>query len=422
MKKNYLTVIIIDSNWDKMSRNINVLKVTFAMTFMGMAAYLIFSRLYFPKAGLSNSQFGLLFSIPGIVLILSQPAWSLFTDYTGSSKTNFQIMLTGSAGFLLIFYFAQDFFLNHFTVLLILMGLFALFYTARGPVGNSLALSFLRGSDEGFGRIRLWSSVGWAVAAILVAYFLSRTSLDLLFPAASVFFLASAIAMYPLKSPTRETLRTVNIFKSEEIQGALKNKRMWIFLSCLFLLWVGVSGAMIFLPIYLDEHFGFDLLTLGIFYAVMALAEVPFFYHGDDITESIGIRAFLIVGFAALSATWLILGLFTTPLMAFGILFIRGVGFSFVYLGSVNYMDMEVTEKTRTVGQSLFTMVSFGIAGVLGRSTFGFIADYLGLPKLYLIGGVLGAISTLGLILFWSVTSCPSREKTFTDRLLKYFS
>ncbi|KXA99314.1 hypothetical protein AKJ41_05640 [candidate division MSBL1 archaeon SCGC-AAA259O05] len=300
---------------------------------MGMAAYLIFSRLYFPKEGLSNSQFGLLFSIPGIILILSQPAWSLFTDYTGSSKTNFQIMLIGSAGFLLIFYFAQDFFLNHFMALLILMGFFALFYTARGPVRNSLALSFLGESEEGYGRIRLWSSVGWAVAAILVAYFLSKTSLDLLFPAASGFFLASAVAVYLLKSPTRETLRTVNVFKSEEIHEALKNKRMWIFLSCLFLLWVGVSGVMIFLPIYLDEYFGFDLVTLGVFYTVLALTEVPFFYHGDDIIESIGIRAFLIVGFATLSVTWLILGLFTTPLVAFGALLIRGVGFSFVYLG-----------------------------------------------------------------------------------------
>lgn len=405
-----------------MSRNIRVLKGIFTTTFMGMAAYLIFSRLYFPKSGLSNSQFGLLFSIPGIVLILSQPAWSLFTDYTGSSKTNFQIMLVGSASFLLIFYFARDFFLNHFKVLLILMGFYALFYTARGPVRNSLALSFLGESEEGYGRIRLWSSVGWAVAAILVAYFLSETSLDLLFPAAAGFFLASAAAVYLLESPARETLRTVNIFKSEEIHEALKNKRMWIFLSCLFLLWMGVSGVMIFLPIYLTEHFSFDLVALGVFYAVMALSEVPFFYYGDYIIESIGIRAFLIVGFALLSLTWLILGLFTTPLVAFGALLIRGVGFSFVYLGSVNYMDMEVTEKTRTVGQSLFTMVSFGIAGLIGRSSFGFIADYLSLPKLYLIGGTLGVIGTVGLVLFWSVTSCPRERETFTDRLLKYFS
>jgi len=385
------------------SRSIATLKGVFTLSFMGLAAYSVFSRIYFPQAGLSESQFGLLLSIPGLVLFLSQPLWSVLSDYTGSARTNFQLMLSSSALSLLLLYFFRGFFLSHFFALILLMVVFSFFYTARGPVRNSLALSFLQEEEEGYGRIRLWSSVGFAAASVSTGFFLARTSLEYFLPIAAGFFLLSSIGVYLLEPPKRKTLQTPNVFKSEEIRTALKNRRLWVFLVLLSLLWMGFSGALAFLPMYLNRHFGFGLGLVGAYYAFLALAEVPFFHQGDKIMERIGLRPFLISGFALMSLTWLVLGAFTKPLVALAILLVRGVGFSFVYLGAVNYVDMEVLEETRTVGQSLFTVVSFGLAGFIGRSLFGVVAEYLSLPALYLIAGGLGFVATLGLLLFWSV-------------------
>ncbi|GAI49334.1 unnamed protein product, partial [marine sediment metagenome] len=129
-------------------RRITVLKGIFAVNAMGMAAYRIFARLYFAEAGLTIIQIGILFSVPGFILILSQPIWSIFTDYWGSEKTSIKIMLIGSAVFLLLYYFAASFFLDHFVALLILIGILSLFYTAKEPTQNSLALSHLEGGEK----------------------------------------------------------------------------------------------------------------------------------------------------------------------------------------------------------------------------------------------------------------------------------
>lgn len=387
-----------------MKKQIRILKSIFATSFMGLATYLIYSRLYFPKAGLSEGLFGILFSIPGVVLLFSQPIWSLLTDYSGSTKTNFQIMLIGSGVFLLIFYFAKDFFLNNFIALAILMGIFSLFYTARGPVRNSLALEFTGDSDEGFGKVRLWASVGWSFAAIVVGYFLYITSLELLFPIAAIFFILAGIQATFLETPPKKTLKTLNIFKNKDIRKALENRELWIFLIFLFILWVGINGVTIFLPMYLESHFGMNLFWMGAFYAFLSLVEVPFFYHDEKISYSIGIRNFLITGFGVLSITWILFGLVESPYLGLVVLALRGIGYSFVYSGSVSYIDMEVTENTRTVGQSLFTMIAFGISAIVGRTVWGFLAEIISLQYLYILGGFLGLIATLGLILFWSLT------------------
>lgn len=386
-----------------MFRPVTVLKGIFAVNAMGMATYLIFARLYFAEAGLTIIQLGILFSVPGFILILSQPIWGIFTDYWGSEKANIKIMLIGSAVFLLLYYFAASFFLDHFVALLILIGILSLFYTAKEPTQNSLALSHLEGGEKRFGSIRLWGSIGWAICAVLLGYFLMEASLELIFPISAGLFLFTALIVSLLPSISRPTLERINVFRSDAVRKVFKTQGFLVFLFCLFLLGIGTSAAMNFLPIYLNEFFEFNLFTLGIFYALGAIIEVPFFFYGDWAMRSLGVKPFLITGFAVLSVSVLLFGLVNTPIMAFAIFPVRGLGFSFVYLGSVNYIDHKSPIKIRTLGQSMFTMVSFGIAAIVGCSTGGLIAQQFGFPFMYLAGGAIGLISVAILVLFWSV-------------------
>ncbi|MFP4006223.1 MAG: MFS transporter, partial [Candidatus Hadarchaeia archaeon] len=257
-------------------RNLKILLLT---AYMGFGIYIPFARLFFEASPLSGGQYGILMSIPGYILILSQPVWSLISDYTGSLRRNFQIMLLGSGLFLFVFFAARSFFLSNYIALLVLFGFFSIFRTGGEPIMNSLSLSFVEGTGENYGQVRLWSSVGWAVATVLGGYFFLRTSLEYLFPLSSAFFLVAALIAFPLEEPKRKTLRTMNVFKSREIKRALNNKKLWIFLIFIFLLWVGVSSADIFVPAYLERHFEFGLVGIGVFYAFQALAEVPFFYY-----------------------------------------------------------------------------------------------------------------------------------------------
>lgn len=385
-------------------RSTAVLKGIFAIGAMGMAAYLVFARLYFAEAGLTKSQIGILFSVPGLILLLSQPVWSLISDYWGSARMNLQLMFVGSTLLLLLYYFKADFFLENFLLLVFLMIVFSFFYTGRGPVQNSVALSHLEGKKEEFGEVRLWMSIGWAFSAVIVGIILFERGLDLLFPISAGFFLLTTLLVSCLPPTRRPTLQRINVFRSDKARKVFKNRKMWIFLSCLFLTGIGTRGAMIFLPIYLKEALGFTPFVLGVFYALGALAEVPFFFHGDRLIKSLGIRTFLISGFAVLSACWLLLGIITTPLIAFAIFIVpRSLGYSFLYLGSVLYIDRESPAEVRTIGQSMFMTVFFGCSGIIGSFAGGLISQYFGFSLLYSIGGIIGLISIVILIIYWSV-------------------
>lgn len=387
-----------------MPSNENTLRAIFTSRSMALAAFLIFSRLYFKDAGLSKSKIGLLFSILGFVLVFSQPIWSTMADYLGSVRRIFQATIVGSSVFLLIYHVRADFFLNHFLALIALFVAFSFFYTGGGPTRNSMTLTYLdegERSRNGFGGIRLWFSIGWAVSAIMSGWFFLSHPLKLLFPIAAGIFILTALLVLDLPPTEKGTIRSVNIFQDPQARRILKNREVLVYLLAVFILGIGSAACYTFLPIYLDEILEFSTFSLGFFYALEAIAEVPLFYHGERIINRIGIKQFLITGFTVQSLIWLLFAVITTPISAFAIWIVRAVGYSFIYLGSVLYLDWKSPEQARTLGQSMYATTFFGIAAIVGRISGGLISQIFGFSSLYLLGGVLGFIGTGILVFYW---------------------
>lgn len=385
-------------------RRTDMLKIIYGFSAMAMAVFLIFSRIYFKDAGLSNGQIGILLSIPGFILVFSQPIWSILTDYFGSAKKMFQIMVGGSAVFLLIYYFGADFFLAHFAALMVLFIAFSFFYTGRGPTRNSLTLTHLDEVDRnnnGFGGVRLWFSVGWAISSVVIGWFFLENSLQFLFPISAGLFALTALLVFYLPATERSKLQRVNIFRDPQARKILGNREVLIYLVAVFVLGVGTLASSTFLPIYLKESFEFSTLSLGAFYAIGALAEVPFFHYGERLVGLFGIRRFIISGFLVQSLIWIVLGLVTIPAVAFLVWMVRGLGYSFIYLGSVLYLDWNSPVEARTIGQSMYITTFFGISAIVGRIGGGLISEFWGLNFLYLFSGVLGLVGMGILIFYW---------------------
>ncbi|KXA95628.1 hypothetical protein AKJ65_01435 [candidate division MSBL1 archaeon SCGC-AAA259E19] len=381
-----------------------MLKLIFGVSAMAMSVFLVFSRIYFKEAGLSNGEIGVLLSIPGFILVFSQPLWSVLTDYFGSAKRMFQIMVGGSALFLFIYYIGADFFLTHFLALMVLFVAFSLFYTGRGPTRNSMTLTHLDkvgGDNRGFGGVRLWFSIGWAVCSVIVGWFFLENSLLFLFPISAGLFGLTALLVFLLPETERAQLQGVNIFQDPQVRKILKNREVLIYLVALFVLGVGTLASATFLPIYLKESFKVSTLSLGAFYAVGALAEVPFFHYGDELLAKFGIRKFIITGFTVQSLIWIVLGLVTIPAVAFLVWILRGFGWSLIYLGSVLYLDWNSPEEARTVGQGIYMTTFFGFSAIVGRLGGGFISEWFGLGFLYLLSGALGLVGVGILIFYW---------------------
>lgn len=371
---------------------------------MALSVYLVFSRLYFREAGLSMGKIGIIFSIPGLILVLSQPAWSIMTDYFGSARKIFQIMIGGTSAFLLLYFLGEDFFLEHFIALVALFVVFSFFYTGRGPTRNSMTLTYLDDEKEdnnGFGGIRLWFSIGWAISSVIMGWYFLEGSLRLLFPISAGIFAIPVLILFSLPSTEKSTLKRANIFRDPQARRLLKNREILIFLIAVFILGVGTLGSSTFLPIYLNESLKFSTLSLGAFYAVGAIAEIPFFHYGENIMDSIGIRTFLLIGFAVQSIIWILFALSTGIYMAFIVWIIRSLGYSFIYLGSVLYLDRNSPEEARTLGQSMYITTFFGISAIVGRIGGGYLSEQFGLTSFYFFSGILGLVGLAILAVYW---------------------
>lgn len=394
----------IGDGGDCLGRDTISLKTITAINAIGISVFYVFSRIYFNQF-LSESEIGFLFSLSGFLIFL-QPFWAVITDFLGSTRRMYQLVVIGSGSVFLIYYLWSDVFLGNFWLLVFLFVAFGFFDTGRGPIWNSMVLTLLDETETdgtGFGDVRLFFSLGWAAGSVVFGWYLLEGSLNYIFLFSSFLFFTTVIFSLTLSETKRGTLKTVNVFEDSEARKLLFNREIWIFLLFLFISGVGTQAADNFLPIYLQDHFAMSTLTLGGFYAAGSLGEVPFFHYGENIIDRMGIEGYIVTGFVVQSLIWILLGFVSAPSLAFVAWIVRGMGYSFIVLGSVLYLDSNSPSESRTIGQSLFTLTFFGISAIVGRILGGFIAEAWGLSSLYFFAGALGFVGIAGLTLNWLI-------------------
>jgi PPP family 3-phenylpropionic acid transporter len=137
-----------------------------------VGAFVPYWGLYLQSEQFSAADIGILMSLFQISRIFAPNFWGWLADHTG--KRAQWIRLTaflGLCGFVAVFW-AHGFFWMFFV-----MAALSLFTSSTLPLAESLTLAHLATTNGHYSRIRMWGSLGFIVAAVVLGYMIDITGI-----------------------------------------------------------------------------------------------------------------------------------------------------------------------------------------------------------------------------------------------------
>jgi MFS transporter, PPP family, 3-phenylpropionic acid transporter len=381
--------------WKRPASSINWLRLFYFMCTGGSAFINPFLTLFYRQQGLSGTQIGLLATFSALTAMIVAPAWTRLGGSGNRLRRTLQIMLVG-ASFLLLCLSQQHTFLT----LVIVLCAFQLFAAAVTPSSDSLASSILARTPEGgFGSIRLFGSLGWAMIAFFGGLLIQRTSMFSGFVATSVSLGLSALVLFRIRFPSVESLDG-----SSEKSGAhcfslsaFQNPALLGFALALTVFWLVQIGVTNFEPIYMKQ-LGAGEAIIGLASTVGASVEVVGMLLADRMVRRYGSTRVLSVSFLIYAACMALVLIFPTVFTILLVHAICGISFSFLAVSAVVFITKSTQPQETATAMALVNVTLHSLANVLGAPLSGIAFDAFGAYWLYAIalGGYLLAWVVLG--------------------------
>lgn len=283
---------------------------------------------------------------------------------------------------------------EHLTTLMVLVGLYAAAYFPTVPLATSLTFRHLPDPGAQFGKIRLWGTVGWALAGLSLSLWLGRSSayawMTTRFPtwepalaslkgafswltppssddcfriAALLSFALSTFCVFlPSTPPARSEGKVIAPLKTLAL---FRNGSFALLIAVSFLLALVVPLYTLQMPKLL-EQLGFApdwvpaVMVIGQISEFPALLLLPFCLKrfGLKTTFALGMGAWLLryAFFALEGPTWLIL-------TGIGL---HGVCHVFLIIVIQLFVDSRCSYDIRASAQNLFAFITMGIGMPIG--------------------------------------------------------
>jgi MFS family permease len=366
------------------------LQLLFAVVGVAEAAILPFLPIVLHERGLSAAEVGAALALASLSGFVATPLWGYAGDRRLGPERTLVVAAVTAAVAVVPLAFAHGFLALAASVVAVTAARSSLMSLADAIVLERLG-SDARGD---YGRVRLWMSVGWAVAACAWGFALQVASLDLLPGLYAVSALVAAAVAATVAGPRVARVRAARGSRRAMV------RRLATFLVSLLVLFTAFSATFSFVAIRMDD-LGGGLFVIGVAAALQAVAEVPVMRATPWFARLVGDRVLYVAGtafFAAAFAAWAFLG---DPVSIAAVKLVAGVGFGLAYVGSVVIVDDLVPEALRGTGQGLAKAVSFGLAPIAGSLAGGAVYDLAGPRTLFLAcagaavvaGGAVSAIA-----------------------------
>ncbi|MNN19697.1 putative nucleoside transporter YegT [compost metagenome] len=139
----------------------------------------------------------------------------------------------------------------------------------------------------------------------------------------------------------------------------------------------------------------------GIAFAIASATNVPAMLVAAKVMNKYGRERTLVLASVVYALRWALQAVFPYPFVAISVQVLHGISFGFYYVAAVNYVSVEARKELQATGQSLFSMVSAGFAGILGNLFNGYLLHAGGPTLMY---GICTLSAVLGVACFWYVS------------------
>jgi MFS transporter, PPP family, 3-phenylpropionic acid transporter len=383
------------------TRNLWVMRMFFLLINSGAGAIFPFITLFYRQNGLSGTEIGFLGTISSLMALMVAPIWGRWNDRARQPRQLLQIALIGS-GLVNLLLSQQSF----FVFIAVLVGMDALLSAGVDPLMSTQAVAVAEAEGSaGFGSIRLWGSLGWAIAAPLSGWIIQQTGITAVFYIYAAFCLLSVLLLSllntantrrsPLVPQEHASMREVlnNIWQNRELMGLI---------IASIIVWATANGSGRFETIYLTQ-LGAKEDVIGWVNTVGAVVEIPIMLWADRIQRRRGSAITLKVSFFIYIFGFIFVLIHPSVATIFIMRFVNGIAYAFYVVAFTSFIVERAPAGQSATVLALYSITIASTVNIIASPLSGMLFDFAGAYWLYAIamGGYLIGWG----ILMWTVRS-----------------
>ncbi len=376
-------------------RNLWTLRLYYFML-IGSGGFLFpFINLFYMQQGLTGTEIGLLSTSASLAALLAAPWWGRRSDVTSHPRRLLQFGLLATSLCMLIL--SQQ---TIFGWMALIVTLDALLSVGVPPLSDVVALAVIQRGRAGYGSVRLWGSLGWAVAALLGGWLIERAGLLTMFAGYAIAGFASIALLALMQMPCwgRHPDRTEAPAAAPSWRttfAALWRDRTLLGLTlALSILWFAINGFHQFEPVYLVQ-LGAGETIIGLASTIGALVELPAMLWVDRLGRRYSSGSLLRTSFLLYMAV--ALSVIIAPAVPVILVshVIAGVAYSFFAVASVLFVGEVSPRGQVTTMMAIFTVTLPALIRMASGPVSGAVFDARGAYALYIIGALGAALGWL---------------------------
>jgi PPP family 3-phenylpropionic acid transporter len=354
-----------------------------------------FVSLFYKSRGLSGTEIGLLSTFGAITAMLAAPVWARWGDASRKPRRLIMLALLASATFALLRGIQ-----SLFWSISIFIVLDALISSGSSSLSIVQALTITKGEKSGFGSVRLWGSLGWAVITPLAGLLIERMGLYVPFAGYAVMLVAAVCALAFVRGstgPRAAASAPVHIPIRQLIGRLIRNRAVLGVALALTTIWIATNGKSQFETLYMSQ-LGASTGMIGLISTASALFEVPFMLLADRLIHRFGAGWILLLSILIQAGSFLPIVLFPSIPSFFLSRILGSIALSMNVPAYYNYLNENAPEGQGGTVVSLFDATLRNGMSLAAAPLAGLLFDLLGPYWLYVVGmaGCLVAFVVLG--------------------------
>lgn len=344
-----------------------------------VGAFVPYWGLYLQSEKFGAADIGILMSLFQISRIFAPNFWGWLADHTG--KRAQWIKLTaflGLCGFTAVFW-AHGFFWLFFV-----MAALSLFTSSTLPLAESLTLAHLATTNGHYSRIRMWGSLGFIVAAVILGFMIDIAGINSLL----WFLLAVQVTLFALSYTLPEPNVEAHPHDDFSIWQVIKQPNVIAMLVGCALMVTAHGVLYNFYSIYLSAH-GYSKGMIGLLWAVGVICEIAIFMLMPKIMKHFSLKTVLLISLVLAVIRFSLIGIAIDHLWV--LIFaqtLHAATFGSFHAASVEVITQFFNGRHQAKGQAIYNSVAYGVGGTVGGVAGGYALQYWGGQQTFLLSAV----------------------------------
>lgn len=254
--------------------------------------------------------------------------------------------------------------------------LYSLLYMPTIALSNSVAFHQMTDPGKQFPWIRVFGTLGWIVAGLMIAYLAIEKTASTFVMAAIVSAALGLLSFFlPDTPPKGGSGPSAAKALGTEAFVLLKDRPYLIFFIAAILVCIPLSFYYGFANLFLNE-LGMEKaagkMILGQVSEAIFILAIPFLFN------RIGVKKMLLLGMLAWILRYVCFAngdMQGNMWMLYAGIILHGICYDFFFVTGYMYTEKKAGEKIKNAAQGLFTFATYGLGMVIGTWFSGFVTD-----------------------------------------------